>query len=157
MLSLHHLAVVAHSQTPSCTPPHTGLPRELDHWRQRVAELEGLQEQLRAPSARSLVAAAAALRVPEHEQWKAVEGRVGDALSGASDCAKYLAMLLRSAVHVFSGMLIASRTVGLVLVLLWLFWWYSFFYAFLPSFCPVSVWCTVVSSHSPLPSHNPAT
>lgn len=84
---------------------HTTDPRaEVEYWRRRVAAMDGIAEQLKAPTLRAVQSVGAASRSAEYDRWKGAEARLADARGEAAGNSKYLGGLLqRSMAPMYTG------------------------------------------------------
>ena len=80
-----------------------GPGSELSFWRDRMAKLNSVLEQLKAREARLVLETCAAAHTPGLATWRAVEGHLTEAVSEAKDNVKYLTTLEKSFEPLYTG------------------------------------------------------
>ena len=84
-------------------PDDAGPSTELAFWRDRMAQLNSVLEQLKTKEARLALEVCAAARSAGHTSWRACEGRFTEAVSEAKDNVKYLTTLEKSFEPLYTG------------------------------------------------------
>ena len=84
-------------------PEDAGPGTELSFWRERMAKLNSVLEQLKARDARLVLQTCLAASTPAAANWHGVEGRLTEALSETKDNVKYLTTLEKSFEPLYTG------------------------------------------------------
>lgn len=77
-------------------PEDAGPTTELSFWRERMAKLNSLLEQLKSRSARLVLETCTMANTVSMATWRAMEGRLNEAVSEVKDNVKYLTTLEKS-------------------------------------------------------------
>jgi dynein heavy chain len=80
-----------------------GPDTELEFWRDRVAKINSITEQLKTKECKLVLGVTAAARSPNNKRWKALDQRITDAANEAKDNIKYLVTLEKSLEVLYTG------------------------------------------------------
>ena len=89
--------------TPYKVSDNSGPDTEIDFWRNRMAKLNSITEQLKLKDCKLVLGVAMASRLKSNRTWKTIDVRVTDATNEAKDNVKYLNTLEKSLEPLYSG------------------------------------------------------
>ncbi len=99
----HTDRLLADSDTARREPDDAGPSTELSFWRDRMAKLNSVLEQLKRREARLVLDTCVAGNTPAVQTWRGVENRLTEALAEVKDNVKYLTTLEKSFEPLYNG------------------------------------------------------
>ncbi|XP_039266995.2 dynein axonemal heavy chain 8-like [Styela clava] len=101
--------VLVTSEQILCEADDCGPAAELEHWKRRTAQFDGLLNEIRDPRVRSISSALNAVRSKSIKKWKEMDAHITDATNEAKDNVKYLYTLDK-----FFGPLVKCTPMGMI-------------------------------------------